>query len=478
MTGKGQRVAVIGGGITGLAAAHRLRELSPDIQVTLFEGSSRLGGVLETRHEHDCLIERSADMFTTRDPWALELCQRLRFADQLINTNLANRKAYVVHRGKLQAVPEGFTLMSPARIRPVLRTPLLSWQGKLRLAWEYFTPRRRAESDESLQQFAVRRFGVEAYERLIQPLIGGIYTADPTRLSMQATMKQFVDLEREYGSCIRGLRRTTAPSATASKAKGESGARYGMFVAPREGFSSLVTAITRRLPGDWVKLNTRVERLSWRPRTGEPQGEWRIQLAGMEPGELLFDSVIVAAPATQAARLLAPLDQELSALLARIEYAGAAVVVAAYPRAAITRPIQGFGFVVPIREQRRILAGSLASVKFAGRAPDDLVLTRTFLGGACQPELLSWSDEQLRTAANEELTDLLGITQSPRFTDVVRWEGKMPQYHVGHLQLVENIEQRASQWPGLALAGNAYRGVGIPFCIRSGERAAERLLQA
>jgi oxygen-dependent protoporphyrinogen oxidase len=187
MSHSGQRVAVIGGGITGLAAAHRLRELNPSLHVTLFEASSRLGGVLETRREHGCLIERSADMFTTRDPWALDLCRRLGIADQLINTNLANRQAYVVHRGRLQAVPEGFTLMSPARILPVLRTPLLSWCGKLRLAGEYFTPRRRETSDESLQQFAVRRFGRETYERIIQPLIGGIYTADPTRLSMQAT---------------------------------------------------------------------------------------------------------------------------------------------------------------------------------------------------------------------------------------------------------------------------------------------------
>ena len=480
MSDVGQRVAVIGGGITGLAAAHHLRELNPSLQVTLFEASSRLGGVLETRREHGCLIERSADMFTTRDPWALDLCRRLGFADQLINTNLANRQAYVVHRGRLQAVPEGFTLMSPARIGPVLRTPLLSCRGKLRLAGEYFIPRRRETTDESLQQFAVRRFGQETYERLIQPLIGGIYTADPTRLSMQATMKQFIDLEREYGSCIRGMRSKSKRSVSAAEpaaARGESGARYGMFVAPRGGFSTLVDALAQRLPAGCVQLNAVVASVTRIANDNGPTaGRWRVQLQGEEASERQFDSVILAAPAPHAAKMVTGFDQGLSDLLLRIEYAGAAVVVAGYARHAITRPINGFGFVVPLVERRRILAGSLASVKFAGRAPDDLVLTRTFLGGACQPELLKWSDVELANAAREELAELLGISQPPGFAEVVRWEGKMPQYHVGHLQLVDQIEERERSWPGLALAGNAYRGVGIPFCIRSGEQAAERLL--
>src|SRR6185295_714902 len=200
------RFAIIGGGITGLAAAFRLGELNPAAQVTLFEASGRLGGVLQTEHRDGYLIERSADMFTTRELWALELCRRVGIESELIETNKLHRRAFVVHKGKLVPVPEGFTLMSPAKVWPILTTPLLSPMGKLRLAWEYFTPKKRDDTDESLESFVTRRFGREAFDRLIQPLIGGIYTADPSQLSMQATLPQFVEMERRAGSLIAGVR--------------------------------------------------------------------------------------------------------------------------------------------------------------------------------------------------------------------------------------------------------------------------------
>ena len=243
-----RRVAIIGGGISGLAAAHRISELDPAAQITLFEATGRLGGVLHTVRRDGWLIERSADMFTTREPWALDLCRRIGIADELIETDARFRRAFVVRRGKLIPVPEGFTLMSPAKIWPILTTPILSPLGKLRLAWEYFTAARGDEADESLQSFVVRRFGREAFERLIQPLIGGIYTADPAKLSMQATLPQFVELERKFGSLIRGMRSRGSGfgvrASGADKASGRrqppgdvassipaSGARYGQFLA-------------------------------------------------------------------------------------------------------------------------------------------------------------------------------------------------------------------------------------------------------
>jgi protoporphyrinogen/coproporphyrinogen III oxidase len=237
-TESSRRIAVIGGGISGLAAAHRLVELQPAAKVTLFESSHRLGGVLETIRRDGYLIERSADMFTTKEPWALDLCRRVGLEDQLLNTNEAFRRAFVVHRGQLVQAPEGFTLMSPARMLPVLKTPLLSWRGKARLAWERFLPPRRDESDESLHDFAVRRLGREVYDRLVQPLIGGIYTADPTKLSMQAAMPEFVAMEREFGNLTRGIRE----KATKTNREG-TGARYGMFLGLRDGMGSLVDAI-------------------------------------------------------------------------------------------------------------------------------------------------------------------------------------------------------------------------------------------
>jgi protoporphyrinogen/coproporphyrinogen III oxidase len=466
------RIAVIGGGISGLAAAHRLYELNPAAQVTLFEASGRLGGVLHTERRDGYLIERSADMFTTREPWALDLCRRIGIESELIETTKQHRRAFVVHKGKLVPVPEGFTLMSPAKVWPILKTPLLSPLGKLRLAWEYFTPKKPDESDESLQSFVTRRFGREAFDRLIQPLIGGIYTADPSQLSMQATLPQFVEMERKAGSLIAGVRRQKSGAGFQPAQKTGSGARYGMFLAPRDGMQCLVDAIAAKLPPEVVRLNTRVERIS---RTTD-DSRWRIEFAGQAPQE--FDSVILAAPAPVSGKLLAGIDAELSRLVSGIPQAGCNVALLGFRRDQIAHPLDGFGFVVPTIENRRIIAGSFSSVKFPGRAPEGKVLLRVFIGGALQPELLSLQDAETCDLVLAELRDLLGVSGEPEFCDIAHWHGAMPQYHVGHLEKVRQIEERAAAIPGLALAGNSFHGVGVPFCIHDGEQAAERTMEA
>lgn len=467
-----RRIAIIGGGITGLAAAHRLRELLPEALVTLFERSNRLGGILHTVERDGYLIERSADMFTTREPWALDLCKRVGLEDELINTDPRYRRAFVVHRGKLVPVPEGFTLMSPAKVWPVLSTPLLSPLGKLRLASEYFIRGRRDDADESLTSFTLRRFGKEAFERLIQPLIGGIYTADPDKLSMQATLKQFVDFEREYGSLIRAMR------STQGKKKGKSdtsasGARYGQFLAPRLGMSQLIQAIADPLPPETIRLNTAIERIERAP-TGST-AVWCLFLAD-SPAPLAFDDLIVAAPAYACPALLERIAPQLATLVKQIPHAGCSVAVLGYNRSQIEHPLNGFGFVAPRIENRRIIAGSMASVKFEGRAPAGKVLFRVFVGGALQPELNQLDDAALEKLVREELRDLIGASGEPDFCLINRWLGVMPQYHVGHLGLVAKIEAATSTLPHFALAGNAYHGVGVPFCVRSGELAAERIV--
>jgi protoporphyrinogen/coproporphyrinogen III oxidase len=482
-----RRVAVVGGGISGLAAAHRVTELDASAQVALFEASSRVGGILQTDRRDGWLIERSADMFTTREPWALDLCRRIGIADELIETDARYRRAFVVRQGRLIPVPEGFTLMSPAKVWPIITTPLLSPLGKLRLAWEYFTPARRDDADESLESFVVRRFGREAFDRLIQPLIGGIYTADPAKLSMAATLPQFVELERKRGSLIRGMRVQGAAKASGGRGtdgvaggppearKREqgatgSGARYGLFVAPREGMQRLVDALAARLPAGCVRLNSPVERI-------ERGTTWQVFVRGQETPEL-FDDVILAAPAAISRQLLEAVDGELAWLIERIPHAGCSVAVLGVRRDQVKHPLDGFGFVVPAVEQRRIIAASMASVKFPGRAPDDKVLLRIFVGGALQPQLGELPDDGIRRLAVQELRELIGLTGEPEFCEVVRWLGMMPQYHVGHLDLVARIEARAADIPHFALAGNAYRGVGIPFCIKSGEDAAERVMRS
>jgi oxygen-dependent protoporphyrinogen oxidase len=484
-SGRPRRIAVIGGGISGLAAAHRLRELDPAAEVTLFEASGRLGGVLQTERRDGWLIERSADMFTTREPWALDLCRRIGIADELIETDARFRKAYVVRRGSLVPVPEGFTLMSPARIWPIVTTPLLSPLGKLRLAWEYFTPARKDGADESLESFVVRRFGREAFDRLIQPLIGGIYTADPAKLSLAATLPQFLEMERKSGSLIRGMRTQGSgfriqgsaasggrepPEASGGREPPEaSGARYGLFVAPREGMQQLVDAVAARLPTQSVRLNTPIERID------RANDQWHISIRGDRES---FDEMVLATPGAVSSRLMRSVDGELATLVGKVEYAGCSVALLGVRRDQVARLPPCFGFVVPAIEKRKIIAGSFASVKFPGRAPEGKLLIRVFVGGALEPELGRLPYDEIRRIVLTELQELIGLTGEPEFCDIARWLEHMPQYHVGHLDLVRQIEERAAAIPHFALAGNAYRGVGVPFCIHSGEQAAERVFKA
>jgi oxygen-dependent protoporphyrinogen oxidase len=467
-------VIVIGGGIAGLAAAHRLRECASEVRVTLLEASQRLGGVIHTIERDGYLIERSADSFIAgpQAPWALDLCRRIGFENELIQTDPARRKAMVVHDGRLLDVPEGFVLMCPRRLWPVVTTPLLSVAGKLRLAWEYFVPRRRGGGDESLASFARRRLGREVYERLVQPLVGGIYTADPEKLSLAATLPQFLEWERRHGGLIRGARQAMKNDAVPRGDANASAARYALFLAPRRGLSSLVQALAARLPPGTVRLGAAVERIA-----PAAEGGWQVWPQGGD-APLACDGLIIAVPAPAAARLVGKFDPALSEHLAGIEYAGAAVVCAAFGRGQFRRPelLESFGFVVPAVENRRILAASFPSVKFAGRAPEGRVLVRAFAGGACQPELAALPDDELARLVGGELRELLDVEGEPAFWEIARWQGAMPQYHVGHLDVVRRIEDRVALHGGLALAGNAYRGVGIPHCVRSGQTAAESIL--
>jgi protoporphyrinogen/coproporphyrinogen III oxidase len=460
------RIAVVGGGIAGLAAAYRLIELAPQAQVTLFEAADRVGGVLQTERHGGYLVELSADNFITNVPWGVDLCRRLGLSEQLLPTAPSQRRAMVVRGGRLLPIPEGFQLLSPSRAWPVLRSPLLSWRGKLRLICEPWVSRRRDAGDESLASFARRRLGREVFERLVQPLVSGIYTADAERLSMAAALPRFVEMERVSGSLTRAAwREASQPENEVAS----SGARYGLFVAPRDGMSSLVERLECRLRERGVQRGPGVTQLS------VTDNQWSIA-AGQQSSE--FDAVILALPAYAAATLLRGVNHVLAERLQAIPYASSAIVALGYRREQITRPMDGFGFVVPSIEGKRLLAASYSSIKFSGRADEGRVLIRVFLGGAERPEQLDLDDESLVELATGELAELLGARGRPELTRVVRWPRSMPQYHVGHVDLVDRIEQLASHSPTLALAGNAYHGVGIPNCIHSGEQAAERILAA
>jgi protoporphyrinogen/coproporphyrinogen III oxidase len=475
------RIAVIGGGISGLATAFRLTQLGHQ-EVTLLEASSRLGGVLQTEQVGSCLVEQSADMFTTKQPGATRLCQDLGMTDSLIGTDDRYRRSFVVRKGKLLSTPPGLVLMQPTRAWPILVSPLLSIRGRLRMMGEYFV-RGKTQGDTSLEEFAIRRFGVEAYQRLIQPMVGGIYTADPKKLSVAATMPQFLQMEQEHGSLVgaawKGLGKSKSADdkSTDDKSSDEraSGARYSAFVAPKMGMHSLVDELATKLnaAGADIRLNTRVEKLSW------TEDGWNVVAKSSdETRSETFTGVVVATPAHVAASIIADVDKEIASLLAEISYASAAIGIFLLDRADVSHSLNGFGFVVPATENRSILAGSFASVKFPGRAADDQLLLRVFVGGAVQPQLLEHTDEEILDLALRDVSELLGVQGKPVWSKLRRWTRAMPQYHVGHVDRVATIDAQIAQIPGLELAGNAYHGVGIPFCAAGGYAAAERIAES
>jgi protoporphyrinogen/coproporphyrinogen III oxidase len=465
------KLVIVGGGITGLAAAHRAVELAGErglsLDLTLLEAGSRLGGTIATERRGGFLVECGPDSFLSEKPWALALCRRLGLEDRLVRTNDSFRRTFVVWGGALHPLPEGFQLLAPTHLGPLLASRLFTWPGKLRMALDLVLPR-GGVADESLGAFVRRRLGREALERVAQPLVAGIYTADPDELSLSATMPRFADLERRERSVIIALWR--AARRAPAESTGISGARWSLFVTLADGMEDLVRALGDRLPAGSVRLKTRVTEV------GRADGGWRVATQG---GDVLAaDRVILTPEAYQVARLLRYLDPSLALLLEGIPYASSATVTLAYRRSAIRHPLDGFGFVVPHAEGRPIIAGTFSSVKYPGRAPEGHVLLRVFLGGALREAVLEQGDERLAEIAREQLRHLLGIGEPPLWTRTARHIKAMPQYHIGHMARVETIDLALARHPGLALAGGAYRGVGIADCVRSGEDAALRMLGA
>jgi oxygen-dependent protoporphyrinogen oxidase len=478
-----RRVAVIGGGIAGLAAAHRIVELDPACELTLFEAGPRLGGVLATVHEDGFQVEQSADNFITTIPWGLDLCRRLGLGERLVQTNPACRRTFVVRGGRLCRLPDGFLMMAPTRLWPLAVTPLLSPWGKLRAALEYFIPPRAGDGDESMAAFVRRRLGREAFDRLVEPLVSAVYAADLEKLSVLATLARFREMELDHGSLIRAMRHQMKNRPAASR---ESGARYSMFVTLEDGLSSLVDALAARLPAGAVRLNTPVTRIErcgeqWTVETkGEGgRGKAEDRAAAQSPFPLppsAFDAVVLATPSPVTANLLRPTDPTLADQLASIAHSGTAIVSLGYRREQIGHPLDGMGMVVPAVEQSPILACSFSSRKYPHRAPEGKELLRVFVGGARRPEMAEMDDQQLQSLVLRELSERLQIRGEPCYGNIAHWPGTMPQYHVGHKELVAGIEARVAALPHLALAGNAYHGVGLPDCIHGGEQAAERTM--
>jgi oxygen-dependent protoporphyrinogen oxidase len=469
------KLVVVGGGITGLAAAHRAVELARErqmpLELTLLETRERLGGSIASERADGFLVEAGPDSFLSEKPWALALCRRLGVEHRLVRTDDRFRKVFVWHRGRLHPLPDGFQLLAPTAMRPFVSSSLFSLPGKARMALDLVLPRgiscmsRGSGDDESLGAFVRRRLGREALERVAQPLVAGIYTADPDELSLAATMPRFLEVEKRDRSIILGLRRALARAPL----PGTSGARWSLFVTFAEGMEELVTTLAGRLPAGAVACEQPVSALE---RAG---ARWRVRT--VHGAAFDADRVILATEAHATARLARYLDPALANLLGEIPYSSAATVSLGYRRAEVPHPLDGFGFVVPRTEAKALLAATFSSVKYPNRAPEGHVLIRGFLGGMLNAAILEDDDATLIGRARTELRDALGITAEPVLTRLHRWPASMPQYRVGHLARVETIERLAGALPGLTLAGAAYRGVGMADCVRSGEAAAETALQ-
>ena len=446
---------IIGGGISGLSAAYYLSKAG--IRSTLIEREPRLGGVIRTETVAGCVLEAGPDSFLSVKPWALDLIRELGLASEVIGSNDHLRVTYVRKRGRLVPLPDGLMLMIPTKILPMLWTGLLSWPTKLRMGLEWFRrPMSAPRQDCSVAEFVTDHYGLEAVDYLAEPLLAGVYGGDPHKLSVVSVLPRFIELESKYGSLTKGVlaerRRAAAQSAP-------------LFRTLKRGLGHLVEGLQ-------AAANPGPEVLHGAAEVVERQGEgYRVRIGGewLETGQ-----VVLACQAYQAGALLRGLDPELAELLASVPYSSSMTIALGFEKAGFSHPLNGFGFLVPKRERRRLVACTWVGTKFSCRVPEGMVLLRCFLGGE-DASALSESDQALVAAVREELRDIMGLTAAPVFTRLSRWPRSMAQYTVGHQDRVAQIEARLRQTPGLQLAGNAYYGIGIPDCIRMGKQAAERI---
>jgi oxygen-dependent protoporphyrinogen oxidase len=466
------RIAVIGGGISGLATAFYLQELSQKnkwpIELLLLDASYQTGGLIATMEKEDCLIELGPDAIFTEKPWGLELCKKLGLEKEMIATAPKPRTSFIAFRDHLIPIPEGFHILAPSRLMPSFLSPLFSWKGKLRLLLERFIPKKKRTDleDESVGAFVERRFGKEVLERLVQPMISGIYSVDPYDLSLRATFPQFLELEERYGSIVRGLGANKTP-----RQEEIPGPRYDLFISLKKGLGTLVQALVEQLPQNTIKRGMEIKELRLSKNGGR-----KFKVCG-EHFEIGVDGVCLALPVYRAAGLVKPFSLYLGQEMERIRYRSGITVNFVYLRQAIEKVLNGFGLVVPATEKKVINGLTFSSLKFAGRSPEDKVVVRAFVASKSAEGLMRLDDQSIQEIVEAELKSILKISASCLWALVHRYPRSMPQYRVGHLELVKRIENKVHTFPGLALAGNGFYGVGIPDCIHSAEKAAEKLFK-
>lgn len=500
---KRMRTAIIGGGIAGLAAAYELekaRAADPALDYTLFESRECLGGSIASQIVNGSVLEGGPDSFLSEKPAAAELCRELGLGSDLIPSNDADRKTWIVVGKRLVGLPDGLMFLVPTKLVPTAFSRLFSLGTKIRMGLELLHPPRPSTEDESVAALVQRHFGQEAVERLADPLLSGIYGGDATQLSARTVLPRLVEMEAQYGSLTRGMlaahkkmkaamaaKPRTGEAALAgaqpaadrlksmtgkgAAAPGKGGAR-GIFTTLRGGLQQMVDALAGHLDPQRVKTGTRVDSLE---RTAEG---WRVTCQGRSE---TFDAVILASPAWAASTLLSTVDADLSRELGGIPYSSSITVNLVYDEAKIGNLPEGFGFLVPASSGRAMLACTFAHRKFLGRTAPGKAVLRAFLGGMRNETLMTEPDNVLIATVRRELSEILGVHVigphiEPEYAEVNRWRRAMAQYAVGHQDRIKRINARLAEFDGLHLAGNAYDGIGIPDCIRLGRKAAQAVL--
>jgi len=473
-TSRPVRVAVLGGGISGLAAALDLasaRGAGRLVEPHLFESGGRLGGVIHTDRAEGCLIEAGPDSFLTEKPQALELAAELGLAGDVIGSNDAARRTYILHRGKLTTLPDGLQFLVPTRLLPMLTTPLVPFAEKVKMLRELWL-KPQAVPEESVASFVARHFGAGMVENIADPLLAGVYGGDPGQLSVQATLPRFVEMEQKHGSLIRAVLHARK-AARAAAAAGNPHAPRPLFSTLKGGLAQMVEAIRARLDPRGLHCGTPIASLE----VVEVGGRRTYNLFSAGRTFPDFDALVLALPAHEAARLVRGLDSELAALLAGVPYSSSATVALGYAARVRSMLPPGFGFLAPRKERRRLLACTFVHSKFPERVPPDRALVRCFLGGSRDEAILEMDDDRMVNLAQEELRGILGLVEPPLFARVYRWPRAMAQYTLGHQQRVAGVKQRLAGQKGLFLAGNWDSGIGISDCIRSGRSAATDCLR-
>jgi oxygen-dependent protoporphyrinogen oxidase len=460
-----KRIAIIGGGISGLSAAYVIeekRQSGTPIGYVLFEASPRLGGVVLTERVDGCLVEGGPDSFLTEKTWASELCGKIELSGQLIGSNDSARKTYILTKGKLVEMPDGLIFMVPTRIMPTVRSPLFSLRTKIRMAAEWFRPPRNAGEDETVAEMVKRHYGSEVVELLADPLLCGIYGGDASQLSVRAVLPRFADMESKHGSLGRGVIEARKKMNAVSPVPARP-----IFTTLKNGMQQFTDALVRSLDAHALKTSAPVLSLI-RQHNG-----WTV-CAGYNTDH--FDAVIIATPAHAASTVLEGVDENLSRELGTIQYSSSVTVTLGYDEKVRRSLPPGFGFLVPRGEGHRMLASTFVHNKFAYRAPENRALIRCFFGGTRDEEILKSDDKQILKIARDELRQIIALDAEPLFARVFKWSSAMAQYSVGHLERLQRIESLRQNLPGLALAGNGYSGIGVPDCVRSGVEAASKVL--